>query len=139
MQRLSTIELHQHLVERYADAKEISVELIEAIEPAISLTLHDYGDMGVQIAAAGDQVFISTVLVPAEQVKDRHGLNDACMRLNPLNPLSNLGITQYDGHDTYIVFGELSSTSSVDQVDEEIRALAENTIDAAEFIKPFIS
>lgn len=139
MPRLSTIELHQQLVERYADAKEISVELIEAIEPAISLTLHEYGDMGVQIAAAGDQVFISTVLVPAERVKDRHGLNDACMRLNPLNPLSNLGITQHDGQDTYIVFGELSSTSSVDQVDEEIRALAENTIDAAEFIKPFIS
>lgn len=139
MTRLNTIDLHSQLLTRYAANTEISVELIEGIEPAISLTLHEYGDMSVQIAASGDQVFISTVLVRAERVRDRHGLNDACMRLNPLNPLSNLGITQYDGHDTYIVFGELSSSSSVEQIDEEISALADNTIDAAEFIKPFIS
>ncbi|MBN6149555.1 DUF2170 family protein [Xanthomonas sp. AmX2] len=138
MSPLTTTALYALLAERYRDAP-IDIELFEGVEPAINLTLHDYGDMEIQVAASGSQIFVSTVLAPADQVADRHGLNDACMRLNPLNPLSNLGLIQHEGKDTYIIFGELSASSSIDEVDEEIQVLAANTLDAAESLKPFFA
>ncbi|MGH8032639.1 MAG: YjfI family protein [Luteimonas sp.] len=137
MPRLTTHDLHALLAERHAGSTAMTIELIDAAEPAINLVLHDYGDMEVQIAASGAQVFVSTVLAPADRVSDRAGLNDACMRLNPLNPLSNLGLMHSDGQDLYVVFGELSSSSEIEQIDEEIQALADNTIAAVESLKPF--
>lgn len=130
-----TRELHRQLDKRYVDTNDITVELIDEAEPVINLTLHAYGDMQVQVAASSSQIAVSTVLVDAELVRDRSGFNDACMRINPINPLSNLGLTQIGGRDTYIVFGELSTQASMDELDEELQALALNTLDAAETLK----
>lgn len=135
----STHDLHDRLAARYATDAQVSVQLIDSSDPAIQVTMHAYGDMQVMIAASGSQIFLSTVLVDAAQVRDRAGFDDACMRINPLNPLSNLGLTQLDGRDTYIVFGELSAASCDDDVDEELLALAANTLDAAESLKSFIA
>lgn len=140
MSPINTHDLHRLLNEHYTDNDRISIEWIEGLDPVLNLTLHDYGDMEVQIAASGQQIFASTILAPANQVKDRAGLNEACLRINPLNPLSNLGLSSQDGgKDVYIVFGELSSLSTIEQIDEEIQALAENTIAAAESLKPYFA
>lgn len=129
--------LHALLASHHAGGDDVSIELIDSSDPVINLTMHAYGDMQVQVAASGGQIFISTILVPAEQVRDRDGFNDACMRINPINPLSNLGLTSIDGRDVYIVFGELSANASLDEVEEELQALAMNTIDAAQALKPY--
>lgn len=139
MRPCSTRDLHDRLATRYAADDQVSVQLVDSADPAIQVTLHAYGDMQVMIAASGSQIFVSTVLVDAAQVRDRAGFDDACMRINPLNPLSNLGLTQLGGRDTYIVFGELSAASCDDDVDEELLALAANTLDAAESLKSFIA
>ena len=138
MPQYTTVELHGLLLERYRDAA-IDIELIDGLEPALNLTLRDHGDMQIQVAASGGQVFVSTVLVEAARVRDRAAFNDACLRLNPLNPLSNLGLVQIEGSDAYIVFGELSASSTVEQIDEEILTLAANTLDAAESLKSFFA
>ncbi|MBP1473430.1 YjfI family protein [Frateuria sp. MAH-13] len=129
--------LHALLASHHAGGDDVSIELIDSSDPVINLTMHAYGDTQVQVAASGGQIFISTILVPAEQVRDRDGFNDACMRINPINPLSNLGLTSIDGRDVYIVFGELSANASLDEVEEELQALAMNTIDAAQALKPY--
>ena len=135
----STIEIYQLLNERYSNDDQISLELIDGAEPAINLTMHEFGDMEIQLAASGQQILVSTVLAPAERVKDAAGLNEAALLLNPLNPLSNLGIVEHDGKREYVVFGELSAASNVDAIDEEIRTLAANTIDAAESLQHFFA
>lgn len=135
MNQSSTRDLYEQLVRRYAGTDQISVELLDSSDPVINVTMREYGDMQVQIAASGSQIFVSTVLCDGAQVRDRAAFNDACMRINPINPLSNLGLTQIGGRDTYIVFGELSAASCTDDVDEELMALAANTIDAAETLK----
>lgn len=139
MTECSTRDLYEQLTRKYAGDEQITVQLIDSSDPAIHVTMREYGDMQVVIAASGSQIFVSTVLVDAAQVKDRAGFNDACMRINPINPLSNLGLTTIDGRDTYIVFGELSAASCADDVDEELQALAINTIDAAESLKSFFA
>jgi uncharacterized protein YjfI (DUF2170 family) len=136
---LSTIEIYQGLNGRYANDDQISLELIDGAAPAINLTMHDFGDMQIQLAASGQQILVSTVLAPADRVKDAAGLNEACLLLNPINPLSNLGIAERDGKKEYIVFGELSAASNIDAIDEEIRFLAANTIDAAETLQHYFA
>lgn len=131
----STRDLYAQLARKYDGDARISVQLMDSSDPAINVTMHEYGDMQVQVAASGSQIFVSTVLCDAVQVRDRAAFNDACMRINPINPLSNLGLTEIGGRDTYIVFGELSASAGVDDVDEELQALAVNTIDAAETLK----
>lgn len=135
----STIEIYQLLNDRYANDDQISLELIDGAEPAINLTMHEFGDMEIQLAASGQQILVSTVLAPAGRVRDAAGLNEAALLLNPLNPLSNLGIVEHDGKREYVVFGELSAASNVDAIDEEIRTLAANTIDAAESLQQFFA
>ena len=135
MTQCSTRDLYEQLSAKYAGDTQISVQLLDSTDPAINVTMHEYGDMQVQIAASGSQIFVSTVLCSAEQVRDRAAFNEACMRINPINPLSNLGLTEIGGRDTYIVFGELSAASCADDVDEELQALAINTIDAAVTLK----
>ena len=46
---------------------------------------------------------------------------------------------EHDGKKEYVVFGELSAASNVDAIDEEIRTLAANTIDAAESLQQFFA
>lgn len=139
MTECSTRDLYEQLTRKYESDDQITVQLIDSSDPAIKVTMHEYGDMQVVVAASGSQIFVSTILVDASQVTDRAGFNDACMRINPINPLSNLGLTQIDGRDTYIVFGELSAASCADDVDEELQALAVNTIDAAESLKSYFA
>jgi len=105
---------------------------LELVGDAIVATMPEHGDLEIQLAVSGDQVFVSAPLCRASQVKDRDRFNDACLRLNPVNPLSNIGLVDVGDEDLYIVFGELSSRSSLDNVVEEIRVLADNTIEAAQ-------
>ncbi|MGY0557614.1 MULTISPECIES: YjfI family protein [unclassified Lysobacter] len=139
MNRLTTHEIHEYLARHFADGEQATVELVDGADPALNIVLHEYGDMELQLAASGEQIFVSTVLFEATMVGDRAGLNDACMRMNPINPLSNLGLDSVDGRDTYIVFGELSSASSQETIVEEILTLAENTITAAQALQPYLA
>jgi len=100
--------------------------------------LPELGDLGITIALTDHQLFVSTPLVDAAQVRDRAEFDNACMRLNPINPLSNLGLTTINERDTYIVFGELAPDSSITQLELEIRTLGDNAIDAIEVLKPYL-
>jgi uncharacterized protein YjfI (DUF2170 family) len=135
---LSIFDIHQQLAARHAGHDGVSIELIHGLTPAVMIELEEFGDLDIILAVSGEQIVVSTILVPAAQVKDVAGLDAACMRLNPINPLSNLGITtDADGNENYVVFGELSTNSGIDAIDEEIQALAANTIDAVEALRPY--
>ncbi|MFD0320078.1 DUF2170 family protein [Lysobacter gummosus] len=58
--------------------------------------------------------------------------------MNPINPLSNLGLTTINERDVYIVFGEMAPDSSAEQIELEIRTLADNAIDAVEALKSYL-
>ena len=115
-----------------------NVAALEDAERAYQVVLPESGDLEVTLVAGEDQIYCSTPLVTADQVSDRAGFNDACMRLNPINPLSNLGLSTVDGQDVYVMFGELSGDSTQAQIIHEIRMLAVNAIDAIETLKPFL-
>jgi uncharacterized protein YjfI (DUF2170 family) len=129
----------QELLTRLSDAFGAdNVEEVPTADAAIQVTLPEAGDLGITIALTDREIFVSTPLVEAAQVRDAAGFNEACLRLNPINPLSNLGLTTINERDVYIVFGEMSPDSSAEQVELEIRTLADNAIDAVEALKSYL-
>lgn len=136
MSRWTTEELSNSLAAAFGAA---NVEEIPTADGAVQVVLPELGDLGVTIALTDHQLFVSTPLVDAGQVHDRAAFDNACMRLNPINPLSNLGLTTINGRDTYIVFGELSTDSTMEQLELEIRTLGDNALDAIETLKPYLN
>lgn len=131
-----TIEqLQQRLAENFGAA---NVAVLEDAENALQVVLAEAGDLEITLVLSEDQIYVSTPLVTGAQVQDRAAFNDACLRMNPINPLSNLGLSTVDGQDVYVVFGELSADSTEAQIVLEIRTLGVNAIDAIESLKPFL-
>ena len=135
MSRWTTEELCTSLAATFGAA---NVEQVPTADGALQVVLPELGDLSVTIALTDHQLFVSTPLVEAEQVRERASFNEACMRLNPINPLSNLGLTTINGRDTYIVFGELAPDATPAQLELEIRTLADNALDAIEVLKPYL-
>lgn len=131
-----TIEqLQQRLAENFGGA---NVAVLEDAENALQVVLAEAGDLEITLVLSEGQIYVSTPLVTGAQVQDRAAFNDACLRMNPINPLSNLGLSTVDGQDVYVVFGELSADSTEAQIVLEIRTLGINAIDAIESLKPFL-
>lgn len=131
-----TIEqLQQRLAENFGAS---NVAALEDAENALQVVLAEAGDLEITLVLSEDQIYVSTPLVTGAQVQDRAAFNDACLRMNPINPLSNLGLSTVDGQDVYVVFGELSADSTETQIVLEIRTLGVNAIDAIESLKPFL-
>ncbi|CAA9320818.1 MAG: hypothetical protein AVDCRST_MAG71-1298 [uncultured Lysobacter sp.] len=135
MSRWTTQELCRSLEAAFGEG---NVEEVPTADEAIRIVLPDCGDLEIMIALTDRQVFVSTPLVEAEEVRERAAFNEACLRMNPLNALSNLGLTTINDRDTYIVFGELAPDSSAEQIELEVRTLADNAIDAIEVLKPYL-
>ncbi len=116
----------------------ITVELLDG-EPAINVIMREYGDLPIQVSVSGEQIFASATLWSADQVKDRAGMNEAALHLGPVSPLTSIGLMRTaDGNDVYIVFGQLSSSSPLVSIEEELEVLADNTIDAADSFREYI-
>ncbi|MEO6688150.1 MAG: YjfI family protein [Dokdonella sp.] len=136
----TTTALHEALAEHVLRERlSFVLNLERGADPTIAITLPEHGDLVIHLMASGEQLFASTPLCMGSQVDDRAAFNDACLRLNPLNPLSNLGLQQMDGEDIYVVFGELSTRSPLANIVEEIDVLARNTLQAVEALRPFIT
>ncbi len=135
MPHWNTEDLRQRLAGAFGSA---NVAVLEDAEGALQIVLAEAGDLEITLVLSEDQVYVSTPLVTAAQVRDRAAFNEACLRLNPINPLSNLGLATVDGEDVYVVFGELSADSTESQIVTEIRTLGVNAIDAIEALKPFL-
>ncbi|MCR6650920.1 MAG: YjfI family protein [Cellvibrionaceae bacterium] len=119
--------------------RKASLELIDGVEPALHITMHEYGDLPVFITVAGDQIIAESVLWSAEEVRDQVGLNDAVLRTHKYFPLSTISLdTLAHGKDYYHMFGALSSTSDLANVVFEVEVLASNVIQATEAYADFL-
>jgi uncharacterized protein YjfI (DUF2170 family) len=135
----TTVSLHEALSEHAARERlPFRLSLERGADPTIAIDLPEHGDLQVHLIASGEQLFVSTPLCLGSSVRDRAAFNDACLRLNPLNPLSNIGLQQLDDEDVYVMFGELSTRSPLANIVEEIDVLARNTLDAAEALSSYL-
>ncbi len=106
---------------------------------ALRVTLMERGGLDVLIAAAGDQVLASVLMLPADDVPDRAGFERTLLTVHKLIPLSTFGITTVDGREWYELFGSLSAHSDPAAMVHEVAVLAANAVDAAEWVQEWIA
>lgn len=110
---------------------EMVARVLEGAEPVLLVTMHEQGDLELYVSVTEQQITASVLLWPIEEQRERPAFNEFLLRAQKLVPLSNFGISAVDGRDFYELFGELATTSPLDTVVIELRALAENAITAA--------
>lgn len=128
----TTTELCTHL-QSSALGESARISLLDSTDPSIEVLLTEFGDLPVQITVTGEQILVSAPLWEVSALRDVHQFNHMALKLNPVNPLSNIGLIDLpDGRELYVMFGELSAGSDLAHILEEIDVLADNTIAAAE-------
>ena len=107
------------------DAQPFRVHL-QATPAAIELVLANYGEQSVHLVVTDYEIRMTTSLCEQRMVKDPARFNEACLRLGPNMPLSNVGLV--GSH--YILFGQLSAHSPLANIVEELDVMGQNAIDA---------
>ena len=137
----TTVKLHEALREQTPiQNRQISVQLIDGIEPSLQLDMHEYGDLPVFVTVYGEQIIVEAMLWPLTDVNDLQRFNDTVLRTHKYFPLSTISLdTLADGESYYHMFGALSATSRMLNVLLEIETLARNVIQATEAYDEFLS
>jgi len=115
-----------------------TVELIEGASPTVHIIMHEYGDLPQFLTVAGDQIIVESVLWPVSKVVDIAKFNDVVLRTHKYFPLSTISLAKRAEEDYYIMFGALSSYSSLEDILQEIEVLASNVIQATEAYEDYL-
>lgn len=119
--------------------EQVSIELIDGVEPAVHIVMHEYGDLPIFITASGDQIIVEAVLWALDDVLDIDRFNEAILRTHKFFPLSTISLdTVGKGLDYYYMFGALSANSLLSNVVLEIEMLAVNVMQATEAYSEFL-
>lgn len=109
-----------------------SIELINDADPAMMITMHEYGDLPVFMTVSGDQIIAESILWPANDVADKAAFNETVLRTQNYYPLSTICLGMRANENYYLMEGSLSSVSDINSVILEIETLANNVIHVTE-------
>ena len=119
---------------------KLHIEVLEGADASVLATLPDFGDLPVHLALSGDQLVIEAFLWPADQVRDRAGLNEQMLRLQKLFPFTTMALEPLaHGGEGYVMFAAMRASSSEDDIICEILTLADSVIQATEALAPHLS
>ncbi|MES2725073.1 MAG: YjfI family protein [Pseudomonadota bacterium] len=113
------------------EGEALAARVVEGADPVLLVTMPDAGDLEIFVSVSDQQIAASVLLWPVDEQEDRHAFNEFLLKAQKLVPLSNFGITTVADRDFYELFGELATTSSLQDIIIELRMLAENAIEAA--------
>ena len=116
---------------------EMTLRVLEAAEPVLLATMHEYGDLPIYLSVGGAQIVCSVLLWPVAEQADAAAFNEFLLKAQRVVPLSNFAITTVGDQDVYELMGELSSKTTLQTILIELRTLAENAIDATELRQTF--
>jgi hypothetical protein len=107
---------------------------VESGSDVLRVTLKERGDLDVLMTVSGDQVLCSVLLTPCDAVPAREAFERRVLSVHKLIPLSSFGITTLGETEWYELFGALSARSDAAALVEEVAVLANNAVEAAEWI-----
>lgn len=113
------------------EGEALAARVLEGADPVLLVTMPDAGDLEIFVSVSDQQIAASVLLWPVDEQEDRHAFNEFLLKAQKLVPLSNFGITTVADRDFYELFGELATTSSLEDILIELRMLAENALEAA--------
>jgi uncharacterized protein YjfI (DUF2170 family) len=125
-QKWTTQRLFDALQEHATSTQQFSRTWLQATPASIELALATYADQPVHLVVIEYEIRMTTPLCEQRAVNDSLRFNEACLRLGPNMPLSNVGLV--GSH--YILFGQLSAHSPLANIVEELDVMGRNVIDA---------
>lgn len=130
-------DLQQSLLAREG---KLNVEVLEGADASVLVTLPEFGDLPVHLALSGEQLVIEVFLWPADQVKDRAGMNEQILRLQKLFPFTNMALEPLaQGGEGYVMFSALRTSSNCDDIVCGILTLSDSVIQATEALESYLS
>ena len=116
---------------------EMTARVLEGTDPVLQITMNEFGDLPIFLSVGSEQIVVSALLWPVDEQENQAAFNVFLLKAQKLVPLSNFGICVVGGRDYYELFGELSTTTSIEDILIELRTLAENAIDATALRETF--
>jgi uncharacterized protein YjfI (DUF2170 family) len=117
----------------------LTATVVEGVDPVLLVTMTDAGNLEIFVSVSDQQIAANVLLWPVDEQPDRHAFNEFLLKAQKLVPLSNFGITTVGDREYYELFGELSTTSSIEDILIELQMLADNAIEAASDLRSSFS
>jgi uncharacterized protein YjfI (DUF2170 family) len=118
----TTQRLHDALAGHADEHRQLADLRLHTAPESIACQLRDYANQPVTLTVGDDEIHVTTPLCEQRAVKDAQAFNEACLRLGPVLPLSNVGLV--GSH--YVLFGQLSARAPLANIVEELDVLGQN-------------
>ena len=105
---------------------------IELIDDCILVTNNNLGDLKILITVNDTQMIMESVLFAVDKVENVAKMNDEFLRTHKYLPLSMVGIEKINNKDHYVLIGALSSNSTLENIELEIKILSNNLLALSE-------
>jgi uncharacterized protein len=117
-----------------------TVEIIDGIDACLHIIMHDYGDLPLFLSVSNQQIIVEALLWPVSLIKNPSAFNEEILCARKLFALSTIAIEKTgDGEINYIMYGALSSSSTLNNIVYELETLSDNVIKATEAYEHFFN
>lgn len=131
-------ELHRRLTRQDAE-QDIAWPrgrfTLDEANGSIAMVLEDYEGLSATITQQAEQWVIVAPIVAVEGVARQDEFNRTALRLGMLLPLASIGISEIDGEEYYIAYGQLYSESKLSSINSDIHATACAALQVAEMLR----
>ncbi|MFZ5602877.1 MAG: YjfI family protein [Pseudomonadota bacterium] len=109
---------------------------IGGAQNVLQVLVSDLDEMPIYVTVTDTQMLCITYLCRRDEIRTdkRDELNRSMLEMNVAVPLSSFALIE----DYYVIFGALSTTSSINDICRELVTLAANAYDALEAIEEFL-
>ena len=109
---------------------------IGGAQNVLQVMVSDLDEMPIYMTVTDTQMLCITYLCRRDEIRTdkRDELNRSMLEMNVAVPLSSFALIE----DYYVIFGALSTTSSINDICRELVTLAANAYDALEAIEEFL-
>lgn len=117
-----------------------SIEIIDGVDACLHIIMHDYGDLPLFLSVSNQQIIVEALLWPVSLIKNPSSFNEEILSARKLFALSTIAIEKTgDGEINYIMYGALSSSSTLNDIIYELEMLSDNVIKATEAYEHFFN
>lgn len=117
-----------------------NVEMIDGIDACLHIIMHEYGDLPLFLSVSNQQIMVEALLWPVSLIKNPSSFNEEILCARKLFALSTIAIEKTgDGEVNYIMYGALSSSSTLNNIVYELETLSDNVIKATEAYEHFFN
>lgn len=117
------------------EGKAGKIVVDSVVGDAITVSLPECGGLKVAVAVVRPRIMVSVALAKAAEIPNQADFNKSLLIANPVMPLSAFSLSVIGGEEYYNIYGELSTGSEIEEIEEEILTLGTNAIDSLETIE----